>query len=42
MNRSISSLRRLFSSLRLVAALCIGLSFAALAQGAMDGPAGCC
>ncbi|GGT32252.1 hypothetical protein GCM10010207_35240 [Streptomyces atratus] len=38
MNRSISSLRRLFSSLRLVAALCIGLSFAALIQGAMDGP----
>ncbi|MFJ7254968.1 hypothetical protein ACIQWV_20860 [Streptomyces sp. NPDC098085] len=38
MNRSTPTLRRLFSSLRLVAALLAGLSFAALAQGAMDGP----
>ncbi|MFF2960162.1 hypothetical protein ACFVT1_14940 [Streptomyces sp. NPDC057963] len=38
MNRSIPTLRRFFSSLRLVAALLAGLSFAALAQGAMDGP----
>ncbi|MFJ2912536.1 hypothetical protein ACIO8F_24625 [Streptomyces sp. NPDC087228] len=38
MNRSTPTLRRLFSSLRLVAALLAGLSFAALAQGALDGP----
>ncbi|MFJ2132718.1 hypothetical protein ACIOMQ_17885 [Streptomyces sp. NPDC087845] len=38
MNRSTPTLRRLFSSLRLAAALLAGLSFAALAQGAMDGP----
>ncbi|MFJ4575994.1 hypothetical protein ACIP4W_32185 [Streptomyces sp. NPDC088846] len=38
MNRSTPTLRRLFSSLRLVTALLAGLSFAALAQGAMDGP----
>ncbi|MFD7491250.1 hypothetical protein ACFV8T_02360 [Streptomyces sp. NPDC059832] len=38
MNRSIASLRRLFASLRLGAVLLIGLSFAALVQGAVDGP----
>ncbi|MFF1647979.1 hypothetical protein [Streptomyces sp. NPDC058240] len=38
MNRSIASLRRLFASLRLVAVLLIGVSFAALVQGAVDGP----
>ncbi|WP_406015928.1 hypothetical protein OG520_36190 [Streptomyces sp. NBC_00984] len=38
MNASTSSLRRLFNAFRLLAALLIGLAFAALVQGAVDGP----
>ncbi|MFF2324485.1 MULTISPECIES: hypothetical protein [unclassified Streptomyces] len=38
MNRSLSSLRRFFTVLRLVAAPFAGLAFAALVHGAMDGP----
>ncbi|MFE6664606.1 hypothetical protein ACFVFH_13750 [Streptomyces sp. NPDC057697] len=38
MNASISSLRRLFNVVRLMAALLIGLALAALVQGAVEGP----
>lgn len=38
MNRPISSLRMLLSSLRLAAVLLIGLSVAAMVHGALDGP----